>query len=146
MSQWVSQSALMIGPTSSQKTVTNLLPTLQSSHDARVGSDPDFQNLLKDIAELKAQREKGVISLNEAERRKEAAARESRLKARAEAGDGDDTGSDDGLEADERSLSADIALENARKKAKDVLLNEAAAVLADEAVLQGDVLKAVTKQ
>ncbi|MBZ7926258.1 carboxy terminal-processing peptidase [Ensifer adhaerens] len=114
--------------------VATLLPKLQSRHDARVESDPDFQRLLKDIAEVKAQREKGEVSLNEAERRKELTARENRRKARAQAGDGDDTDSDDGLNANERSLSADIAIENARKNAKDVLLNEAAAILADEAV------------
>ncbi|MEI3854715.1 carboxy terminal-processing peptidase [Ensifer sp. CCNWLY38] len=115
-------------------TVMTLLPKLQSRHEARVDSDPDYQRLLKDIADLKAQREKGTVSLNEAERRKEQAERESRRKARAQAGDGDDTGGDDGLNANERSLSADIAIENARKNAKDVLLNEAAAILADEAV------------
>ncbi|MGO4622216.1 carboxy terminal-processing peptidase [Ensifer sp. 2YAB10] len=114
--------------------VSTLLPKLQSRHDARVESDPDFQRLLKDIAEVKAQREKGEVSLNEAERRKELTARENRRKARAQAGDGDDADSDDGLNANERSLSADIAIENARKNAKDVLLNEAAAILADEAV------------
>ncbi len=127
-------------------TVTTLLPTLQSRHDARVESDPDFQRLLKDIADLKAQREKGVVSLNEAERRKEATARENRLKSRAQADGGEDPGGDDGLQSDERSLSADIAIENARKKAKDVLLNEAAAIVADEADLQQGALKAATKQ
>lgn len=127
-------------------TVTKLLPTLQSRHDGRVASDPDFQGLVKDIADLKAQREKGIISLNEAERRKEATARENRRKSRAELGDGEDPGGDDGLESNERSLSADIAIENARKKAKDVLLNEAAAILADEADLQKGVLRAATKQ
>ncbi|MGO7206108.1 carboxy terminal-processing peptidase, partial [Rhizobium ruizarguesonis] len=108
-------------------------------------SNPDFQRLLKDIADLKAQREKGVVSLNESERRKEAAAREKRFKDRAEAGDGEDLG-DDGLEAGERSLSADIAIENARKNAKDVLLDETVAILADEADLQEGVLKAATKE
>jgi len=126
--------------------VTKLLPTLQSRHDARVASDPDFQGLVKDIADLKAQREKGIISLNEAERRKEATARENRRKSRAELGDSEGPGGDDGLESNERSLSADIAIENARKKAKDVLLNEAAAILADEADLQKGVLRAATKQ
>ncbi|MBY3222574.1 carboxy terminal-processing peptidase [Rhizobium laguerreae] len=126
-------------------TVTTLLPTLQSRHDARVESDPDYQRLIKDIADLKVQREKGGVSLNEAERRKEATAREKRFKDRAKAGDGEDLG-DDGLEAGERSLSADIAIENARKNAKDVLLNEAAAILADEADLQEGVLKAAAKQ
>ncbi|OCP15098.1 carboxy terminal-processing peptidase [Ensifer sp. LC163] len=127
-------------------TVVTLLPTLQSRHDARVESNPDFQRLLKDIAELKAQREKGVVSLNEAERRRELTAQENRLKSRAQVSDGENTGEDDGLNANERSLSADIAIENARKNAKDVLLDEAAAILADEADLQQGVLKAATKQ
>ena len=118
---------------------------MQSRHDARVKGDPDFQRLVKDIADLKAQREKGIVSLNEAERRKEAAAREKRFKERAQASDGDNPAGDDGLEAGERSLSADIALENARKNAKDVLLDEAAAILADEVGLQDGVLNAATK-
>lgn len=127
-------------------TVAKLLPALQSRHDARVAKDPDFQRLLEDIADLKTQREKGTISLNEAERRKEATARENRFKARAQASEGEDPGEDDGLEAGERSLSADIALENARKKAKDVLLDEAAAILADETDMQQSGLEAATKQ
>lgn len=127
-------------------TVKTLLPELQSRHDQRVEGNPDFQRLLQDIADLKAQREKGVVSLNEAERRQELADRENRLKSRAQAGDGEDTGQDDGLYANERSLSADIALENARKNAKDVLLTEAAAILADEADLQGGAPRVVTEQ
>ncbi|MGF6177233.1 carboxy terminal-processing peptidase [Ensifer sp. 4252] len=127
-------------------TLKALLPTLQSRHDARVESNPDFQGLLQDIGDLKAQREKGVVSLNEAERRRELTARENRLKSRAQVSDGENTGADDGLRANERSLSADIAIENARKNAKDVLLDEAAAILADQADLQQGVLKAATKQ
>lgn len=126
-------------------TVTALLPALQDRHNARIASDPDFQRLLEDIADIKAQREKGVVSLNEAERRKEMKDRENRLKARAQGSDGEDTGEDDGLNADERSLSADIAMENARKNAKDVLLAEATAILADEADLQEGGLKAATQ-
>ncbi|MBB4482432.1 carboxyl-terminal processing protease [Rhizobium etli] len=126
--------------------VAALVPALQSRHDARVKSDPEFQRLIEDIAELKAQREKGVVSLNEAERRKEAAAREKRFKDRAEASDGEDPTGDDGLQSDERSLSADIAMENARKKAKDVLLDEAAAIVGDEADLQQGGVKAATSQ
>ncbi len=112
------------------------LPKLQSLHDKRVESDPDFQRLIEDVAELKAQRDKGVISLNEADRRKELTARENRLKSRAQLDDGVDTTNDDGLQSNERSLTADLALENARKKAKDVLLNEATAILSDAAGLQ----------
>ncbi|QNA88864.1 carboxy terminal-processing peptidase [Massilia sp. Dwa41.01b] len=39
---------------------------------------------------------------------------------------------DDGLQADERALSAELAAEKAAKDAKDVLLQEAAHILADE--------------
>jgi carboxyl-terminal processing protease len=116
--------------------VTALLPQLQSLHEARVRNDPYFQRFVQDIAELKAQREKGVISLNQTERRKELAAQASRLKAREKINDGVDLGDDDGLQSDERSLSDDIAIENARKNAKDVLLNEAAAILVDDVGLQ----------
>jgi carboxyl-terminal processing protease len=48
---------------------------------------------------------------------------------------------DDGLQGDERSLSAELAAEKAAKNAKDVYLQEAAHILADEAVM----LKADTR-
>jgi carboxyl-terminal processing protease len=48
---------------------------------------------------------------------------------------------DDGLQGDERSLAADIAAEKAAKDAKDVYLQEAAHILADETVM----LKADTR-
>jgi carboxyl-terminal processing protease len=44
----------------------------------------------------------------------------------------DDITTDDGLQADERSLKADLAEEHKRKIEKDVALNEAAHILADE--------------
>ncbi|MBM7043888.1 carboxy terminal-processing peptidase [Rhizobium lusitanum] len=116
--------------------IKTLLPQLQSRHDTRIKNDPDFQRFVEDIGELKAQREKKVISLNETERRNEMTAQAKRLKSREQINDGVDTGEDDGLQANERSLSADIAIEKARKNAKDVQLNEAAAILADEADLQ----------
>jgi carboxyl-terminal processing protease len=116
--------------------IAPLLPQLQSLHDARVQGDRDFQRFVEDIAELKAQREKGAVSLNLTKRRNESAAQASRLKARQQTNGNVNLGEDDGLQSNERSLSADIALENARKNAKDVLLNEAAAILADEAGLQ----------
>lgn len=115
--------------------VATLLPQLQERHNVRVQGDPAFQRFVEDVAELKARREKGVVSLNLTERRNEQAALAARLKARSEL-DGVDLGGDDGLQADERSLSAELALENARKNAKDILLNEAAAILADQADLQ----------
>jgi carboxyl-terminal processing protease len=126
--------------------LATLLPELKGRHDARVQGDPDFQRFLGDIAELKAQREKGVVSLNEAERRKEWTARANRLKSREDTNDGVDPEKDDGLQANERSLSADIAIENARKNAKDVLLSEAAAIVADQRDLQQGVVKTGAQQ
>jgi carboxyl-terminal processing protease len=105
---------------------------LESRHEARIKDDKDYQRFVEDAAELKAQREKKTISLNEAERRKEMAAVAAKLKARQEAGVVVPE-LDDGLQANERSLSANLALENARKNAKDVLQTEAAAIVADMA-------------
>jgi len=39
---------------------------------------------------------------------------------------------DDGLQADERNLQSELAAEKAAKDAKDVMLQEAANILADE--------------
>jgi carboxyl-terminal processing protease len=117
------------------KAVTSLLPQLQSLHAERVKDDVDFKHFIEDAEELKAQREKEFLSLNEAERRAEQAALASRLKARAKEDAALAGADDDGLQADERSLTADLAMENARKNAKDVLRNEAAAIVADEAAL-----------
>ena len=59
-----------------------LLPILLTLHEARVKKDKDFQYLQEDIAEFKLQRKKNLVSLNEAERRKERDAQEARLKLR----------------------------------------------------------------
>ncbi|UHS58516.1 carboxy terminal-processing peptidase [Agrobacterium vaccinii] len=111
--------------------MAKVVPQLQSEHDARVKDDRDFKRFVEDVADLKALRAKKTISLNEAERRSEMAATEARLKARAEDGSGFVPENDDGLQANERSISANIAIENARKNAKDVLQTESAAIVAD---------------
>ncbi|MBS0569802.1 MAG: carboxy terminal-processing peptidase [Proteobacteria bacterium] len=50
-----------------------------------------------------------------------------------------DPNQDDGLQADERSIAQDVADEKARKAERDVVLNEAAHILADEVnLLRGD--------
>ncbi|MBN8886976.1 MAG: carboxy terminal-processing peptidase [Rudaea sp.] len=54
---------------------------------------------------------------------------------------GDNSNQDDGLQADERSLKSDLAEEKRRKALKDVVLNEAAHIVADEV----DLLRADTK-
>ena len=112
-----------------------LVPQLQQRHTDRVRDNADFQRFVEDAAALKVQREKTALSLNEAERRAEMDARASRLKSGDQGDDEIDASKDDGLQADERSLKDDVAREKARKNAKDVLLNEAAAIVADLAAL-----------
>lgn len=118
----------------------DMVPALQSRHASRVARDKRFQLLLEDVAEVQRLKASRLISLNETERRKEKEAREARLKAREklEGSDGIAALRDDGLQAGERSLAADLAVEKARKDAKDVLLDEAARIVADVAELQGD--------
>jgi len=122
-----------------------LVPVLLALHDARVKSDKDFQYLQEDLTEAKQRHKKNVISLNEAERRKERAAEESRQAGRQNS---KMTGSgaapnqrsalaDDGLQPDERKLANELAAEKARKEAKDVFLDEAVNILGDDvAVIQ----------
>ena len=125
-----------------------LFPKLVTSHDARVVKDHDYQYLLEDITRLNFERKKNSISLNLADRRKEREAQEARQKTRdlssnpeKDAKDKNNktavlvdnsTLQDDGLQANERNLEADQALEKARKNAKDVLLNETVNILGDE--------------
>ena len=126
-----------------------LLPVLVTLHDARVKQDKDFQDLQEDIAESRIRRKKNLISLNEAERRKERAADEARLMSRETRKDAGKTASndvvgkesvsekgttlrDDGLLPDERKLAHELAAEKARKDAKDILLDEAVNILGDE--------------
>ena len=123
-----------------------LLPQLKNRHDIRVQSDPDFKRFVEDVADIRTQREKRTISLNETERRTEMAALADRLKAREQAGDDVVPEKDDGLQANERSLSANLAIENARKNAKDVLRNESAAIVADAADLLEGAAKGVKKR
>jgi carboxyl-terminal processing protease len=105
-----------------------------------VRKDKEFKYLQEEITEFNAQHKKNLISLNEAERRKEREIQEARLKLREnDRAKGKASGSskssvfqDDGLLSNERNLAADLALEKANKDAKDILLNEAAHILSDE--------------
>jgi len=125
-----------------------LIPVLAKLHESRVRKDRDFENLLEDIAELRAQRKRNQLSLNESVRRKERDAQEARQRAREQRSDpagasaradGKDRTPaaaaslrDDGLQAGERNLANEIAAENARKNARDVLLNEAVQIMRDK--------------
>jgi carboxyl-terminal processing protease len=130
--------------------LTGIIPKLIASYDKRISHDQDFKYLQEDIAEIKTLRQKNLISLNEDERRKEREAREAREKSRENTHE--KTGGskqsdkastvaashkfmDDGMLSSERSLSDDMAIEKANKNAKDVLLDEAAHIVSDEAAL-----------
>lgn len=156
---WVQIKALDYAPVGH---LEDLLPLLLAKHEARVGNDQDFQYLREDMAELKFERKKNLISLNEAERRKERNTQEARLRSRksrtdvdnAVHADGLGTGSapaegsalrDDGLQADERNLTKELAAEKARKDAKDVLLIEATRILADEVEVLQTSLRLATR-
>jgi carboxyl-terminal processing protease len=117
-----------------------LVPLLTVSHDARINNDKDFQYLMQDIADFNTQRKNNLISLNEAERRKEREVLEARLSSREKNSDADIKSNasknsalqDDGLQSNERNLDSDLAMEKVRKNNKDILLNESANILSDE--------------
>jgi carboxyl-terminal processing protease len=121
-----------------------LLPRLDTLHDARVAKDREFQWLLEDVAEFKAEREKKYVSLNEAERRAErdeqTAKRKQRQEERKRLGLPLDpltaeALADDGLTATERNVAEDAAREKAAEDRPDPLLRESAAILADATTL-----------
>jgi carboxyl-terminal processing protease len=128
---WVEIKAATYSPAGDVK---SLLPILLTRHQARVKKDKEFQSLQEDVAESRLRREKNLVSLNEAERRKENTAREARQASRESRRDAGTSGApdDDGLQADERNLAHELAAEKARKNAKDVLLAEAVHILSDE--------------
>jgi carboxyl-terminal processing protease len=125
--------------------LASIVPVLTASHDKRVSRDKDFRYLQEDIAEFNKLRQNNLISLNEADRRKEREAQEARETSReaSRGGSASDKASaagshplqDDGMLSSERNLSADLAIENANKNAKDILLNEAVHIVSDEAGL-----------
>jgi carboxyl-terminal processing protease len=117
-----------------------LLPILSTLHDARVKKDRNFQYLQEDLALSRLERDKNLVSLNEAERRKERDAQETRLRSREDRKDasaqnasvGSNARRDDGLQAGERNFANELAAEKTRKSAEDFVLNEAVNILGDE--------------
>jgi carboxyl-terminal processing protease len=110
-----------------------LLAALVRKHDAREKTDLDLQRQQVQIAQSRLERKNNVISLNEAERRKQEQARDARLASHPLGqADGPLAEADDGLQPDERSVSKSLSAEKLRKDAKDIFLLEAARILADE--------------
>ena len=122
-----------------------LLGKLDARHDARVAKDVEFQWWVEDVAQFRQEQAKKSVSLNEAERRAERdrfdALRKQRAEERKRLGIALDPlladTSDDGLQANERDVAADVAREEAAKKVTDPLLRESAAILGDAIGLLG---------
>jgi carboxyl-terminal processing protease len=99
-----------------------------------------MEHLQEDIAKSKRERERNVISLNEADRRKDRAAQEALLASRKSTDQAEtaslpesiDAARDDGLQPNERSLSVSVYAEKVSKNTKDIFLMEAARILSDE--------------
>ena len=118
-----------------------LLPLLAARHQERAGKDPEFRWWAEDVAEYRAQRSRTEVSLNLATRKAERDRDEARRKARdeerktvlGEAAAAAEAllASDDGLQADERDIKAQLAREEARDDRPDALAREAAHVLVD---------------
>jgi carboxyl-terminal processing protease len=138
----------------------SIAPTLLARNEAREKTNKDFVCLQQDIAEFSLLRKNNQVSLNEVERRQLRDSQEARQKScdasstspvSAKNTQKDKAGQktvpsarlisnkslrdDDGLQANERNLVTELANEKARKDAKDVLLEEAAHILSDEANL-----------
>ena len=129
-------SKIAMAPHSNLGNFGPIVPTLLADHNARVAKDKEFSWWSQDVAQFRAERDKKVISLNEADRRVERDKAEAKRKMRqAErkalglmVAKSDD---DDGLQADERNVSQQVAAEAAAKNRPDPMLRETAAILAD---------------
>lgn len=118
-----------------------ILPQLIERHGKRASADREFSWWMQDVAVFKAERDKKSVSLNEAERIRERDERKARREAREAERKAlglksvavDDR--DDGLQADERRISEQVAQEKAAKELPDPLRDESAAILADAIVL-----------
>ena len=122
----------------SEANFSPLLPMLQREHAKRVAADQEFRWWSEDVAEYRKQRADKTISLNEAERRAERDQQEARRKLREEQRKAFGLAvreselaqaTDDGLQADEREITADT--DSDADDRPDALIREAAHVLAD---------------
>lgn len=136
-------SKIAVAPHASLGNFAPILPILIQHHKLRAAKDVEFGWRAQDVAEFRAQREKKVISLNEAERRAERdrdlAKREQRNAERKALGLTEPGGQndDDGLQANERSVQEQVAAEEAAKNRPDPLLKETAAILSDAITILG---------
>lgn len=118
-----------------------LIAPLTAEHDARAKTDPAWKLLLDELAAARKLHDQKTVSLNyevrEAERKQQDAQDAAFKKQREALGDVSSITlePDDGLTAGERSIKKSVAREKAAKQAKDIELDEAAHVMADEVAL-----------
>jgi carboxyl-terminal processing protease len=126
-----------------QKAVKELAPELAQRSAERIAVNPAFQDLRQQAIRVAQRQKANVISLNEEERRKERNSVLASLSPDPLAGAGHRSGpagsgatlgiaADDGLDPSER---ADPPAAAAKTTPKDVVLDEAAHVVSDEATL-----------
>ncbi len=117
-----------------------LIAPLTAQHDARAKTDPAWNLLLDELAAARKLHDKKTVSLNyqvrKAERKQQDARDAEFKKRRAALGDVSaiNLEPDDGLTPGERSVKKSVAREKAAKDAKDIELDEAAHIMADEVV------------
>ena len=117
-----------------------LVPMLEARHAKRIAKSPAWKLMVDELNEFKKNRDKTTVSLNYAERlaeRKHIEALEKSFAKRHKtiSGDKSDTDEvmlDDGLTPGERSIQQQVKQEKAADKATDVMLDEAAHIVADE--------------
>jgi len=120
----------------------SVIPVLMKRSETRIKANQEFGNIESDMARFMLKKKANVISLNEADRRKEREAQLTRLTARLTAARPGMTRTesaramlDDGLDSNERALGVELAAGLAQKEVKDVFLQEAARVVSDQAGL-----------
>ncbi len=118
---------------------TPLIPVLEKKHKQRAAKSPAWQLLLDELAVYRKNRARTTVSLNYAEReaqRQHFEALQKSFNKRHEAIEGDTSDSiqvqlDDGLQPNERSLKSQLENEKEAENAHDVMLDEAAHIVAD---------------
>jgi carboxyl-terminal processing protease len=136
--KWTQIPSAEYTPVADQKP---LIAPLTAEHDARAKTDPAWQLLLDELASARALHDKKTVSLNYKVRqaeRKQQDEQDATFKKRREAlGDVSAISlePDDGLTPGERNVKKSVAREKAAKQAKDIELEEAAHIMADQVAL-----------
>jgi carboxyl-terminal processing protease len=135
---WTQIAPAEYTPVATQKP---LIAPLTAEHDARAKTDPAWNLLLDELAAARKLHDQKDVSLNYKVRdadRKQQDAQDAKFKQRREAlGDVSAISlePDNGLTPGEQNVKKSVAREKAAKKSKDIELEEAAHIMADEAVL-----------